>query len=193
MLHAAERVFSPRIAWRHNTQTVLMASTGLRVNEAVQLRVGDIRSGSRVGREIYIRKSTQKGKPGGARLVLNDYARKWLDAWLHYSGLIASGDTAWLFPASHAGRSDTTVFYWDKPLTRHAYHQLFARLVGECCIDGKVTTHSLRKFYAESIRREAGGDILIVQQALRHRDIASTMRYVRADEAAVVKAMRGVL
>ena len=63
-----------------------------------------------------------------------------------------------------------------------------------CRQNSKVTNlrfHDLRHTFATRLRR-SGADLAIVKDALRHEDIATTMRYAHVTMADLRKAMDGV-
>lgn len=50
-------------------------------------------------------------------------------------------------------------------------------------IDGSnVSTHSFRKYYATTVYRESGNDILLVSQLLNHSSVAITQKYLGIDK-----------
>ena len=91
-----------------------------------------------------------------------------------YLGCRASGP---LFP-SRNGRAITV---------RHAARRLRRWLSG-AGIDRPASLHSLRHSFALGLY-ERTGDIALVQEALHHRSIVSTLVYARADEGRLRAAM----
>lgn len=76
-----------------------------------------------------------------------------------------------------AGRSDGPLF----PMcARHAQRRL-SHWCKRAGVDQRVSPHSLRHSFAIRIYRKTR-DLLLTQQALRHRSIASTTVYARCDE-----------
>lgn len=52
-----------------------------------------------------------------------------------------------------------------------------------------VSTHSFRKFFSHNLYDNNGEDIRIVQQALQHSSIETTMKYLKVDRSTVDKAL----
>ena len=70
---------------------------------------------------------------------------------------------------------------------RHAQRRL-AEWVARAGITSQVSPHSLRHSFATKLYRKTG-DVLIVQAALRHRSIASTVVYARPNEDRLRRAL----
>jgi site-specific recombinase XerC len=68
--------------------------------------------------------------------------------------------------------------------------QAQARLASWCRRGGirRVSPHALRHSFAQELLRRTG-DLAVVQRALTHRSITSTVVYARADEGAVRAAL----
>jgi len=59
-------------------------------------------------------------------------------------------------------------------------------------ITGKVSTHSMRKTFADNSFRLAGGDLQIVQKLLHHKNISSTMCYLEPDKDKITAIQLGM-
>jgi integrase/recombinase XerD len=141
----------------------LLYATGMRLGEAIALRVGDI------GRDQpLIRIERQKG--GDSRHVLlpptlRDALRRY---WMSYR------------PAD--------IFFERRPLRdlrplHPATLQQAFRVARDACGMGETTTvHSFRHSFATHTLR-AGVDVVTVQRLMGHRTLFSTMRYLTPDMA----------
>jgi site-specific recombinase XerC len=136
----------------------LMLSTGIRVGSAVALGREDVDLGRRELR-IRIAKGNQP-----ERILLGKRILKHLERYVRgrESGLLFSG---------RSGESITT---------RHV-HRRFRQWLKTAGITARVSPHGLRHRFGTKIY-ERTGDILLVKEALRHRSIASTLVYARANE-----------
>lgn len=56
-----------------------------------------------------------------------------------------------------------------------------------------VSTHSFRKFFSHNLYENNNEDIRIVQQALQHSSIETTMKYLKVDRSTVDKALENNL
>ena len=142
----------------------LMLRSGIRVGSAVDLRVEDVDLGRGV---IAIR---AKGGRRDEVLIATDVAE-------HLRCFIDKRTSGPLF----AARDGTGL------TTRHVARRLrgWAKRAG---IARRVSPHALRHTCGQNVYRRSG-DILVVREVLRHRNITSTMVYARADEQRVRRAL----
>ena len=137
----------------------VMATTGVRVSELLQMEVDDVRRGS-----MDIR---SKGK---ARRV-------------YFPDAVATGVLGWL---EEEGRTAGPLFlnrYGEVIAAGGLAVQLRVRAV-ECGIDERlVHPHAFRHLYARSFL-EAGGDVVFLADLLGHSSVETTRKYLRrtADE-----------
>jgi site-specific recombinase XerD len=138
---------------------VLMLGSGIRVGSALALEASDV---DLERGELQLR-TTKGNVPTSVPL-----SRAICD---HLRGYMAGRANGLLFPVS----------------SRHAQRRLeqWCRRAG---IEHRVRPHDLRHSFAIRIYRKTR-DLLLVQQALRHRSIASTTVYARTDDAAVRAAV----
>jgi len=133
---------------------------GLRVSEAVGLRIADIDS----GRGLLI---VRQGKGSKDRLVplpvqlleeLRGYWRKHRPA-------------DWLFPGQDGSG----------PLHAGTVQRACHRAVLACGFTKKVSMHTLRHSYATHLL-ESGTDVVTLQRLLGHRSLSTTVRYTHISE-----------
>jgi integrase/recombinase XerC len=145
----------------------LMLSTGIRLSSALALRDCDV---------DLARGDLVLWNAKGARVERVVLGRDIRD---HLVGFLAERAPGSLFPGP-----DGT------PITRrHAVRRL-AYWWGRAGCQGKATPHSLRHDFATRLAARTG-DVLLVQRALGHRSLASTMVYARADEGRLRAALGG--
>jgi integrase/recombinase XerC len=149
---------------RDHTLCLLMLRSGIRVGTAVDLQIED------VDLERGVLQTRGKGNRRDTVLVAQDVGE-------HLRGFIGDRTTGPLF----AARDGTAL------TTRHVARRLrgWARRAG---ITRRVSPHALRHTCGQNAYAKSG-DILVVKEILRHRSIASTLCYVRADEARVRQAL----
>jgi integrase/recombinase XerD len=142
---------------RMRTLLTTVYAAGLRVSEAVALRVTDIDSGRMI---LHVR----EGKGGRDRhvmlsaqllAILREYWRR-------------TRPPSWLFPGPDPSQ----------PITARSVQRACCQAVEASGLDKAVTVHTLRHSFATHLL-EQGVDIRVIQHLLGHRQIASTTRYAR--------------
>jgi integrase/recombinase XerD len=138
-----------------------MLTTGLRISEAVGIRVNDIDADQM---SILVR----RGKGNKQRLVpLPQCLLLELRAWwkIHQN-------PQWIFPGSKP----------DRPQSVHSLQDAFREAVRKTGLNKPAKPHSLRHTFATELL-EAGTDLLVIQRVLGHKDHRTTYGYthVRRD------------
>ena len=129
---------------------------GLRLNELLHLRVGDIDSARMV---IHVR----QGKGAKDRLV--PLSLRLLDELRAYWRLCRP--RTWLFPGQTA----------DGTMTSSNVQRRFGRLVRRVGLTKRCSMHTLRHSYATHLL-EAGVDLLTLKALLGHTSLETTARYL---------------
>ena len=129
---------------------------GLRLNELLHLRVGDIDSARMV---IHVR----QGKGAKDRLV--PLSLRLLDELRAYWRLCRP--RTWLFPGQTA----------DGTMTSSNVQRRFGRLVRRVGLTKRCSMHTLRHSYATHLL-EAGVDVLTLKALLGHSSLQTTARYL---------------
>jgi site-specific recombinase XerD len=143
----------------------LLADTGIRLNELVGLRLGDIDRGSRV---LLVHRKGNKWQ----QVPVSREGFKPLHHYLtnHRSALAGDNVTA---------RKEDKVFLADngEPLTMWGVAALFKKLKKRTGIDGKrISAHQCRRYMATT-QLEMGRSPLDVQRQMGHTTLAMTNRY----------------
>lgn len=154
-----------RSARRDHALFHLLLATGLRIGSALALRVEDLDLDAG---EIEVR-VTKGDRPGRvfAPPSLVEHLREY----------VAEVEKGFLFPGQ-AGA----------PLNRRQAARRLAEWVEKAGIRRGASPHTLRHSFATRLYRKTG-DILLVQQAVGHRAIASTVVYARCEEQRVRDAL----
>ncbi len=139
-------------------------SLGLRLQEALNHRVGDIDSARMV---VHVHRG--KGAkdryvplPPRTLIVLRQY-------WVTHRNPV------WLFPAT--GRNGEEARYATRPMAHPCVHGAMRRVVQQLGIKKRVTIHTLRHSYATHLL-EAGINLRLNQQYLGHGSLQATMIYL---------------
>jgi integrase/recombinase XerD len=144
-------------SFKHRTILTVCYAAGLRISEAVHLKVADIDS-----QRMVIR--VEQGKCQKDRYVmLSPKLLQILRAWWSMNK-----PKHWLFPGD---RVDTCISSDAVELACQKAHQ-------RCGIAKPITPHSLRHGFATHLL-ESGTDVRTIQLLLGHRSLATTARYLR--------------
>ena len=141
----------------HHVIFSTMYGTGLRVSEALHLRVSDLDS-----QRMMIR--IEQGKGHRDRYV--PLSPKLLELLRTYWRKLRP--QPWLFPGQ----------FPNQPLRREAVRDAIARASQHAGLKKHISPHSLRHDYAVHLL-EAGTDLRKIQLLLGHRSLSTTARYLR--------------
>jgi integrase/recombinase XerD len=148
----------PRTANRNEALLRLLLDSGLRITEALKLRIDDVHldAGS-----VRVR----CGKGGKDRMA--------------FIGMKTSRAVLRYLKVRKAVNTDTIFVTQDGlPMKRRHAHQLIARLGASARISGvRVSPHTLRHTFATWFLR-SGGDVFSLQRQLGHSSLSMTRRYL---------------
>jgi integrase/recombinase XerD len=139
-------------------------SLGLRVQEALNLQVGDIDSARMV---VHV----HRGKGAKDRFV--PLPPRTLAVLRHYWRTHRHPE--WLFPAR--GRDPDQVSSATRPMAASSVNAALRQLAWELGIKKRVSIHTLRHTYATHLL-EAGINLRLIQQYLGHSSLKTTMIYL---------------
>lgn len=151
---------------RDKLLVVLGLNTGFRISELLSIRVCDIIE----NKYIRISKSKMKGKHNSRTVPLNNVAQTILLDYIVQNEL-QSQDYLFL---SRKGEN--------QPISRVQAHRILKSAINALQLQGKVSTHSMRKTFAHKVYEAADKDVRIVQKALGHASLSSTTHYLGVDQ-----------
>ena len=160
-----QRILSVTTNLKHKTILMLAYSSGLRVSEAVHLKVSDIDTARMT---VMVR----EGKGSKDRYTM--LSKVALETLIQY--LRQYRPTSWLFPGMTPG----------KPLSRKSMALVIRAAKERAGIAKQATMHSLRHAFATHLL-EAGADLHQVQLLLGHRSLRSTAVYLHVSREALSK------
>jgi integrase len=161
--------FNGEYAARDKALFVLGLKTGFRVSELLSLKIGDIFQRGRIVDSVTVRRQFVKQKTEGRTVKLNPQAKTALRGWideLRERGKLRQKN--FLFPSRKG----------DGPITRVQAYRILKSVFDECEITGNLGTHSMRKSFAASMREKLGKDLFLLQKALGHKNVNSTVSYL---------------
>lgn len=139
-------------------------SLGLRLQEGLNLQVGDIDSGRMV---VHV----HRGKGAKDRFV--PLPPRTLAVLRQY--WVTHRHSTWLFPAT--GRDHAEAHSADEPMARSSVHGAMKRVVQELGFRKRITIHTLRHSYATHLL-EAGVNLRLIQKYLGHSSLQATTIYL---------------
>ncbi|TPW20590.1 MAG: integrase family protein [Elusimicrobia bacterium] len=151
-----ERLFATLTNLKHITLLKTMYATGLRVSEAVRLKVTDID-----GDRMTLRVEQGKGRKDRYATLSPRLLKDLRDYWRAYHPAV------WLFPGQPSERH----------MPRDTAYVIYIRAKLKAGIKKGGGIHALRHAFATHML-EAGVDLRTLQELLGHRSIGTTQRYL---------------
>jgi integrase/recombinase XerD len=142
---------------RHRTILTTCYAAGLRISEAIRLKVTDIDS-----QRMMIRVEQGKGQKD-RYVMLSGTLLQILRRWWR-----VAKPKQWLFPSERVGDH----------ISKDAVEQACQKAHRRCRISKPITPHCLRHAFAVHLL-ESGTDVRTMQLLLGHRSLATTARYLR--------------
>jgi integrase len=173
--------FRGRYAARDRCLFTIMMKTGLRVSEALSLRVRQVVSNGEVVDEIEIPRAHMKGKKAGRHVMLSPVAKAAVREWL---GLFARVDGA-VSPDHYLFKSRIGA---NRPFSRQWAWAILKKACAAAEVRGPTGCHSTRKSFAERAFVELGRDLHHLQAVMGHSSISSTIKYLGIDRQLVYRA-----
>jgi integrase/recombinase XerC len=168
----------------------LFYASGLRLNELVQLDLGDVNLSARIVRVM--------GKGRKERLVpFNTTTKAALAAWLKDRAALrevalaadARPAAAGSRRSSEARREPVFVNFRGTRLTGRSVQRLVGRYMAGCSTRFGISPHALRHSFATHLL-EHGADLRAIQELLGHVQLSTTQRYTHVNVAQLQQAYR---
>lgn len=187
------RAYSGRHKLRNQCLHMLCITTGLRVSEALSLRVGDVIKKGKVVRRVKIARANIKRKKSGRIVELVSPARAAVERQLQW--LLSHG---YLSRDQYLFRSQVG----DRPILPAEAWKVFNAAARKAGLDedlGTLGTHSWRKTFADQaykffISQNQKGmaihPLLETSRALDHKSVESTEQYISFNRESQDSAMR---
>lgn len=173
--------FGGRYGTRNRALFTLMMKTGLRVSEALSLRVRQVVSDGEIVDEVEIPRAAMKDKREGRHVMLNPTAKAAIRDWLRrLKRLEGSTEPDWYLFKSRVGLN--------RPLSRQWAWKVLKVAYAAAEVHGPTGCHSTRKSFAERAFVELGRDLHHLQAVMGHSSISSTIKYLGIDRQLVYRA-----
>jgi site-specific recombinase XerD len=162
---------------RDSALFALMLATGVREDEAVNLRVSDLR----VVKEDELSLEVRKGKRAKQRLIPygdNSAVLRLVDRWLEESGIMERSDDPYVFPAFKSVKSSADEIDPRQHMTTRSLQRTLK--LYPVTINGvktEIAPHDLRRTYARR-EHDAGTPLKAIQENMGHEDAKTTLGYI---------------
>lgn len=168
---------------REQTLLTLGFCTGYRISELLSLKVADIATNGIIHSHVTVKAANTKTKTGRT-VLLNADAQKALKRLIH---IVGTNGQSPLFISRKRDKHGHP-----KAISRQQAHDLLKALFAKVGEFGNVSTHSLRKTFTARIYEQTG-KLELVQIALGHKSINSTISYLAFGSDDLNKAIMGVM
>jgi integrase len=166
------------LSTRNQCLFILGCKTGFRISELLSLTVGDVYRNGQVLDRVRVAKRNVKGKTRSHELPIHPEAKQAIQAWV--VTMPVTDPAAPLFPS----RIGT------KAITRYMAHKLLKEAYAKAGVTGgTLATHCLRKSFAKRIYEKLDYDLFATRDALNHRSIEDTVKYLQPDKARIDAAI----
>ena len=170
---------------REQTLLSLGFCTGYRISELLSLKVSDVSTNGIIHSHVTVKAANTKTKTGRS-VLLNTDAQKALRRLVDVIGTNANGQSPLFVSRKHDANGNL------KAISRQQAHDLLKALFAKIGEFGNVSTHTLRKTFAARIYEQTG-KLEIVQIALGHKSINSTISYLAFGNDDLNRAIMGVM
>ena len=172
--------FSGNYAIRNRGLFVLGVSTGGRISELLNLRIGDVWQNKKPVSDLLFDKAIVKGGEVSRAVPVNVNGREAIEGLIAFHveryGNIDVGRP--LFPSRQGSGA----------MDRRMAHTVLKNAFEAAGLNGKLATHSMRKSFAQRLYEQTN-DIFAVQEMLGHKNVATTQRYLGVNYASVRDAV----
>lgn len=168
-----ELVLSKLTCVRDKTMFICGLRAGFRISEILSLKVENVTQYGQVANQITVNRANMKGKHSSRTVPLHPQAKKALEEYLS---------------TMSSYEPKTRLFSF----TRQNADKILRKAFAEARLEGKVSSHSLRKSFASKVHIALGENIFKTQQALGHKSVSSTAHYLSFNQSEINEAILGV-
>jgi site-specific recombinase XerD len=168
---------------RNRSLFMLGVNVGGRISELLALRIGDVWQNKQAVSDLLFEKGMVKGKETARMIPVNADGRQAINELIqwHKEQFFNLEKKRPLF-ISRKGYS---------AISRVQGHRILEEAFQSAGLNGKLATHSMRKTYAQRMY-DATGDIFMVQEALGHKSVVTTQKYLGVSYPKMQAASRAI-
>jgi site-specific recombinase XerD len=166
------------IGTRNKCLFILGVTTGLRISELISLKVKSVFEHGQVASRVSVTRANVKGKIEGRSIALTERAKLIINDLIKEESLAPD---MYLFTSRKGGN-----------ISRKQAWRILNESFNLLKLQGKVSTHSMRKSLAKRIWEASGKDIRKTQFALGHRNVNSTISYIGVNSEEIDTLVLGI-
>lgn len=153
---------------------VLGYRTGFRISELLSFDIKSVYSNGKVRESVKVWRKNMKGGISSREVLLHQEARLAIQKYV--DTLIVTDTNDKLFKSKKGGS-----------IGRSRAIGIIKEVVQKLDLQGSIATHSMRKSFSKNVYKASGNNLLIVQKALGHSSIMSTVKYLSVTQEEVDK------
>lgn len=157
---------------RDRTMCLIGIRCGFRISEILSLKIENVTQYGKIANQITVDRSNMKGKHSSRTVPIHPQAKKALEEYLLQIG---------------SYEPKTRLF----PFSRQHAHRLLKSATNAAKLEGKVSTHSLRKTFCDRVHTALGENIFKTQIAMGHASPSSTVHYLSFKQEEINSAILG--
>ena len=170
----------PLLNIRDRTMFILGIRSGFRISELLSVRVTDCMQHGAIKDSLTVTRANMKGKRASRTIPLHDEAKEAIASLIESRKLEL---TDYLFQSRQGENS---------PLKRWQANNIMKNAVNSLGLQGKISTHSMRKTLANRVYLASGKDIIATRDALGHANSSSTSHYLAVSSDIVNALILGI-
>ena len=177
-IRKVSEVFGGTFTVRNRSLFMIGVSVGGRISELLALKVGDVWQNNKPVGDLLFDRNIVKGGEVSRAVPVNVDGRQAIEDLIAWHAELYGGldPKRRLFP-SRKGQGL-------QPMTRISAHRSLKPAFEAAGLNGKLSTHSLRKSYAQHLYEQTN-DIYVVQEMLGHKSVVTTQQYLGVNYASV--------
>lgn len=144
---------------------------GYRISELLSLKVENVVQYNKIKDSVTVTRANMKGKHRSRSVVLHEEIKKALVDM----GVLTMEPSKKLFPIS-----------------RVQAHRIIKKAVIKSKLEGKISSHTMRKTFCKKIYHALKKDLVATQKAMGHASVGSTISYLSFEQSEIDDAIKGV-
>ncbi len=176
-----QRSFGGVYAERDKALFLLGVKSGFRISELLSLCIGDVSQHGRLVDRVTVQRRHMKNQREGRTVLLHPQAKAALATWLLTLQQMSGCTVQTYVFRSRKGAN--------RPISKVQAWRILHEAVITNELTGKVSTHAMRKTFANRVYHQLNHDLVKTQRAMGHKNINSTVAYLSFVEDEIDQAI----